>query len=66
MTVEITGIEKLTGSLSALGGNAMQKAMASALNKTTTTAKSEMSKAVRNVYNIKKKDLDPHIVVNKA
>ena len=66
MTVEITGIDKLTGSLSALGGSAMNKAMASALNKTTTTAKSEMSKAVRNVYNIKKKDLDPHIVVNKA
>ncbi len=47
-------------------GNILNKALSSALNKTITTAKKEMSMGVRKVYNIKKRDLDPKITVKKA
>ena len=44
----------------------LERAIASAINKTVVTAKKEMSAGVREVYNIKKRDLDPHITVRKA
>ena len=47
-------------------GNTLNKAISSAINKSVVTAKKEMSSAVRDVYNIKKKDLDPKITVKKS
>ena len=44
----------------------LNKAISSALNKTVVTAKKEMSSGVREIYNLKKKDLDPKIHVKKA
>ena len=62
MTLEIKGLDDISKSLSNLVSDAvMGKALASAINKTTASAKTQMSKSVREVYNIKKKDLDPKI-----
>ena len=55
-----------TSNFSLPTGETFDKALSSALNKTIVTAKKEMSFAVREVYNIKKKDLDPKIKVSKA
>ena len=46
--------------------NTLNKAIASSINKSVVTAKKELSIAVRAYYDIKKKDLDPKIKVNKA
>ena len=55
-----------TSKLRLPNANTLDKAISSALNKTVTTAKKEMSAAVREIYNIKKKDLDPKIKVKKS
>lgn len=55
-----------TSKLKLPNGDALGKAISSAMNKTIVTAKKEMSTKTRDYYNIKKRDLDSKIKVKKA